>query len=165
MSDEVATEEPKKPAAKRKPKAKPKAKKEPKKKGARKYNAALAMRVLYTLDAVPEGNKVKVGRKTVVFTKYARKALAETIVATPSDQKADAKALQLLKDMGGEKKRPKQTVEGLIAATERRPMIITVNKGDDALRVPFIKRWFDGRRGPKTVKVRYEKKKVTITLP
>ena len=77
MSDEVATEEPKKPAAKRKPKAKPKAKKEPKKKGARKYNAALAMRVLYTLDAVPEGNKVKVGRKTVVFTKYARKALAE----------------------------------------------------------------------------------------
>jgi hypothetical protein len=165
MSDEVTTEEPKKPAAKRKSKAKPKAKPEVEKKGgARKYSSALALRVLYTLDAVPDGNKVKVGRKTVVFTKYARKDLAEKIKAVPSDKAADAKALKLLKEMGGRKYRPAETVESLVAATAKTPRVIPVNP-DESCRVPYIGRWFENRRGRKSVKVRYEKKKVTITLP
>lgn len=149
--------------AEAKPKAAKKAGKGKKRKAP--LNMGIALRVLYTLTEAPADKTAKLGRKTVYFSKYARKELAKTIKATPTDKKADALALKILKDMGGRRTYQMETVQSLIAATSKKGRVVPVNPADGSVRVPFIARWFEKRRGRKSVTVKYEAKKAIISLP
>lgn len=138
------------------------ARKAAKVKKVKRVDVAAAMLALRSLKEAPADKTVKIGRTKIVFTPYVRKTLAKTIKATPTDKKADALALNILKAMEGREYK-KTTWEDLVMETSKIAKPASVVAG--SVRVPFVDRYFANRRGRKTVKLTYEAKKVIIQLP
>ena len=100
----------------------------------------------------------------VLFTRYLRELLAQHVKIADVNQKDRERMLEVLESMRGVRGKAPVSKEALIASTSGNKRVSLSVNPDGSVRVGNVGKWYEGKRGRKTVKVQYTAKTIVLTV-